>query len=242
MESREAGKIKEQRESLPENAVVAKEIGKFYIQGENRLEVLQSVNLEIRTGEIIAIMGPSGAGKSTLLHILGLMESASSGQLSILGWEAEKIKEEEKTLLRSKYIGFVFQFHYLLSELTVLENVALPARIAGLKKAEAEEKSAELLESIGLAERMRHFPSEISGGEQQRTALARALVNHPALLLCDEPTGNLDLERGEEVRELIWRTARARHCTAVIATHNPDIAKKADRVIQIADGKIKETL
>lgn len=238
IESREGGKIKELRESLPELAVQAKELKKIYLQGKNQLEALKGIQLEIKTGEILAIMGPSGAGKSTLLHILGLMESATSGNLTLLGWETEKISETEKNLLRNKYIGFVFQFHYLISELSVLENVALPARILGEPKKEAEEKAVELLESIGLTERMHHFPSEISGGEQQRTALARALVNHPAILLCDEPTGNLDLEKGEEVRELIWRTARARHCTVSIATHNIDIAKKADRIIRIVDGKI----
>lgn len=238
VETREGGKIKELRESMPEFAVQAKDLRKLYLQGKNQLEALRGIQLAIKTGEILAIMGPSGAGKSTLLHILGLMESATSGNLTILGWEAEKISEEERNLLRNKYIGFVFQFHYLLSELTVLENVALPARIMGFTKKEAEEKAAELLQSIGLEERIYHFPSEISGGEQQRTALARALVNHPVLLLCDEPTGNLDWEKGEEVRELIWRTARARHCTVAIATHNPEIAKKADRTIEIRDGKI----
>ncbi len=148
------------------------------------------------------------------------------------------MSDQEKDVLRNKYIGFLFQFHYLLGELTLLENAALPMRIHGMNPREAEDRAMELLNSVGLKDRVTHYPSEVSGGEQQRAALARALANEPALLLCDEPTGNLDLERGEEVRDLIWRTDRARHSTVLIATHNPDIAKKADRILRIADGQV----
>lgn len=239
-ENREGGKVTDSKKNLPEFAVSARAIQKFYFEGEKELEVLKGIHLEIKTGEIVAVVGPSGAGKSTLLHIIGLMENVSAGELSVLGWKIQEVREEEKDILRRKYIGFLFQFHHLLPELTVLENAALPLRIAGVKKREAEEQAAELLESVGLKERRTHLPSEISGGEQQRAALARALANEPALLLCDEPTGNLDLERGEEIRDLIWRAARARHSTVLIATHNPEIAKKADRIIRIVNGRVVE--
>lgn len=237
-ENRKSGKIVNSKNNMPRLAIATQSIRKIYFEGEKELEVLKGINLEIENGEIVAIVGPSGAGKSTLLHIVGLMETASSGNLTVLGWNIKEIEENEKDILRSKYIGFLFQFHYLLPELTVLENVALPLRILGIKKRESEEKAAGLLESVGLKERLKHLPSEISGGEQQRTALARALANQPALLLCDEPTGNLDLEHGEEIRDLIWRAARARHATVLIVTHNLDIAKKADRIVRIVDGKI----
>lgn len=238
VESREGGKITDSKNTFPELAIIAKDIHKYYFEAEKQLEVLKGINLEIERGEIVALVGPSGAGKSTLLHILGLMEKPSSGELTVLGWQTQNLKENDQDNLRNKYIGFLFQFHYLLPELTVLENTALPLRIAGIEKMEAEGRAADLLVSLGLKDRMTHLPQEISGGEQQRTALARALANQPALLLCDEPTGNLDLERGEEIRDLIWRTARAHHATVLIATHNPDIANKADKIVRIADGKI----
>lgn len=237
-ESREGGKITDSKKNMPEFSITARNLKKSYREGPKELEVLKGLDLQIQTGEIAAIVGPSGAGKSTLLHVIGLMDQISSGELNVLGFDTARVQEQERDALRNKYIGFMFQFHHLLPELTVLENAALPLRIQGRDKAYAEEKAAELLASIGLQDRGSHFPSEISGGEQQRTALARALIHHPSILLCDEPTGNLDLERGEEIRDLIWRTARARHTTVLIATHNPDIAQKADRIVRIADGKI----
>lgn len=240
-ESREGGRIFEKQQNFPETAIIAKEIRKTFFEGEKDLEVLKGIDLEIRLGEIIAVVGPSGAGKSTLLHILGLMDHASSKELNILGWDINNVKETRKDIIRNKYIGFLFQFHYLLSELTLLENVALPQRILGVSKIEAENRASELLGSVGLKERISHYPSEVSGGEQQRAALARAMINHPAILICDEPTGNLDLERGEEIRDLIWRIARAQHSTVIVATHNLDIAKNADRTIRIVDGKVSNS-
>jgi len=219
-------------------SIIASQLRKSYSDGEKELEVLKGVNLEIQKGEIAAIVGPSGAGKSTLLHLMGLMDTSSAGELTVLGWSAEKIKEKERDKLRNTQIGFLFQFHHLLPELSLLENVELPLRIAGLKRSESKVKAFELLTTLGLEQRVSHLPSQVSGGEQQRAALARAMVHRPAILICDEPTGNLDLERGEEIRKLIWELARAHHSTVLIATHNMDIAKKADRMIRIADGKI----
>ncbi len=233
------GRIPESQASRPEFAIIAQGLRKTYGDGGKNLEVLKGIDLEIRNGEIVSVVGPSGAGKSTLLHIVGLMEEPTAGRLSVLGWDAGSMLEKDRDKLRNKYIGFLFQFHYLLPELTILENAALPARILGIGENEARENAAGLLEAVGLAERMDHLPSEVSGGEQQRAALARAMVNLPAILLCDEPTGNLDVERGEEVRELLWRVARAQHATVLITTHNPDIARAADRTIKIVDGAIE---
>ncbi|MBI2118161.1 MAG: ABC transporter ATP-binding protein [Elusimicrobia bacterium] len=227
---------------MPEFAIEAKGIEKIYFEGEKKLQVLKGMDLMVKNGEILAIVGPSGAGKSTLLHILGLMDEASSGNLMILGWNTDELKEEEKDALRNKYIGFLFQFHYLLSEFTVLENVMMPLQILGISWSEAKDKAEGLLNAVGLKERISHFPSQISGGEQQRAALARAMVNAPALLICDEPTGNLDIERGEEIKDLIWRVARSQHTTVLVATHNPEIAKSADRIIHISDGRISQFL
>lgn len=238
-ENRSGGRILENKRNFPELAITTVGLHKFYSEGKKDLEVLKGIDLQIRTGEIAAIVGPSGAGKSTLLHILGLMETPTSGELTVLGYEIQNTEEKEKDVLRNKYIGFLFQFHYLLPELTLLENTALPLRIQRVGEAQALDRARELLHSVGLKDRMLHYPSEVSGGEQQRAALARAMVNRPMVLICDEPTGNLDLERGEEVRDLIWRVSRANHSTVLIATHNPDIAKSADRILRIVDGCIK---
>ena len=237
-ENRKGGKIMESRRNMPEFAIQASGLHKTYEDGKRQVEVLRGLDLEIRNGEIIAVVGPSGAGKSTLLHIVGLMDQVTAGDLTVLGFGIRDLKEKDRDQLRNKYIGFLFQFHYLLPELTLLENAALPLRIMGVEIQEATERAMEMLGSVGLKDRVSHFPSEVSGGEQQRAALARAMIHQPALLLCDEPTGNLDLERGEEVRDLIWRTARAQHSTVLIATHNPDIARTADRILKLVDGKV----
>ncbi len=238
IKTRAGGKILEAKKTSPEYALFGEKIQKVYSQGGKNLDVLKGIDFKIKMGEIIAIVGPSGAGKSTLLHILGLMDNPSSGELTLLGWNVEKMKETEKDNLRNKYIGFLFQFHYLLPDFTLLENVSLPLRIQGFKEKHAKDLAAELLVAVGLKERMTHFTSQVSGGEQQRAALARAMVSKPSLLICDEPTGNLDLERGEEIRDLIWRIARAQGSTVLVATHNPEIAKNADRILKIVDGKI----
>jgi lipoprotein-releasing system ATP-binding protein len=239
-QAKQGGRILKTRMKFPESAIVTHQIRKSFWEGDKELEVLKGITLNIKVGEIIALMGPSGAGKSTLLHILGLMETVTSGELQILGYNIKEIQETQKDIIRNKHIGFLFQFHYLLPELTLLENVALPLRIQRVVNAQALEQATQLLISVGLKERMSHYPSEISGGEQQRAALARAMVNQPVILICDEPTGNLDLERGEEIRDLIWRVARSQHSTVLIATHNPEIAKKADRMIKMVDGQMSE--
>ena len=238
VESRQGGKVTESQRNMPLHAVIAKGLRKTYSEGDRELQVLKGINLEIETGEIAALVGPSGAGKSTLLNLFGLMDHFSGGELTVLGWETGNLKEKEKDGLRNKYIGFMFQFHHLLPELTLLENAALPLRIAGLNEKQAGGRAEELLSSLGLKERLGHLPSQVSGGEQQRTALARAMINRPGIRLCDEPKGNLVVEMGEEIRDLIWKTARSEHSTVLIATHNPDIAKSADRIIRIVDGNI----
>ncbi len=223
---------------MAELAISAKDLKKTYTDGTNSLEVLKGIDLEIKQGEIAALTGPSGAGKSTLLHILGLMDQATSGTLNVFGQDPSGLEEPEKDLIRNRKVGFLFQFHYLLPSMTLLENAALPLRIAGTSAKESMEKAAVILSEVGLSQRVHHLPSRVSGGEQQRAALARAMISRPKLLICDEPTGNLDLERGEEIRQLIWNLARKENSAVIVATHNLDLAKSADRIIKIVDGRI----
>lgn len=225
---------------MVETVVRAQGLTKTYSDEVQNLEVLKGIDLEIRKGETVALMGPSGAGKSTLLHILGLMDSGTSGELEVLGRDARHLSDQEKDAVRNREVGFLFQFHYLLPGLSLLENAALPLRIMGMSASDASKEAAGILESVGLGPRLHHLPSRVSGGEQQRAALARAMVYHPRLLICDEPTGNLDLERGEEVRELIWKMARQEGTAVIVATHNPDLARSADRTVRIVDGRIGE--
>ena len=225
---------------MAEIVVRALELTKTYLDEAQNLEVLKGINLEIREGETVALMGPSGAGKSTLLHILGLMDSGTSGGLEILGKNARQMTEREKDSIRNRHVGFLFQFHYLLPDLSLLENAALPLRIAGKSAAEAKKAASDILKSVGLEPRQHHLPSRVSGGEQHRAALARSMAGHPRLLICDEPTGNLDLERGEEIRNLIWKMAGQEGTAVILATHNPDLARAADRIVRIVDGRISE--
>jgi lipoprotein-releasing system ATP-binding protein len=217
----------------------AKGLTKRFQQGETDVEVLHGIDLDLREGEIVAIIGPSGAGKSTLLHLLGLMEQPTSGTLTIQGVEVQSLSPKERARLRNEYIGFLFQFHHLLPELTVLENVMLPQRIQGAPEREAAPQAAMLLDTIGLRGHLYKRPMNLSGGEQQRVALARAMMNEPALILADEPTGNLDKESGEGVLKLLWEESRRRNATAVIVTHQEDIAQRADRCIRLRDGRIE---
>jgi lipoprotein-releasing system ATP-binding protein len=223
---------------MAEIVLSAQNIIKRFPQGETEVEILHGISLDLAEGEIVAIIGPSGAGKSTLLHLLGLMEQPTSGALKIQGVEVQSLSPKERARLRNEYIGFLFQFHHLLPELNVLENVMLPQRIQGASERQAAAQAAMLLDTIGLRSHLYKKPMNMSGGEQQRVALARALMNEPALILADEPTGNLDKESGEGVLKLLWEEARRRNATAVIVTHQEDIAQRADRTIRLRDGRI----
>ena len=205
------------------------------------LEVLKGVDIHIQKGEVVAIIGPSGAGKTTLLQLLGTLDSPSKKKkatLEINGQNLQKISEKALSKFRNKNIGFIFQFHQLLPEFTALENVCIPAFIAKTSKKEAETKALELLNYLGLKERIHHKPSELSGGEQQRVAVARALVNKPAVIFADEPSGNLDSKSAESLHHLFLKLREELGQTFVIVTHNKKLAKMADRTLEMRDGKI----
>ena len=211
---------------------------KTYKQGSNTLNILNNVDLRLYSGEICALVGPSGSGKSTLLHILGLLDSPTSGQILMDERDVSKLNDRARTKLRSSHIGFVYQFHHLLPEFSALENVALAQIITGKAPDEANRKAEELLVQLGLADRLKHRPATLSGGEQQRVAIARALANDPYLLFADEPTGNLDPETSEEVFELLLEHVRKRGIGALIATHNIDLANQMDRILEVKSGRI----
>ena len=202
------------------------------------LEVLKGIDLHIDKREIVSIVGASGAGKSTLLHIIGTLDKADRGQLIIDATEVGKLNDTQLAAFRNQKIGFVFQFHHLLPEFTALENVCIPAYIGGMNKKEATERAERLLDYLNLSDRMSHKPSELSGGEQQRVAVARALINQPAVVLADEPSGNLDSKSAEELHKLFFRLRDEMNQTFVIVTHNPTLASMSDRTITIKDGKI----
>jgi lipoprotein-releasing system ATP-binding protein len=224
------------------NQVLVKTEGltKSFWIGKHELKVLKSIDLGIRRGEIIAIMGPSGAGKSTLLHLLGALDRPTSGTITFNDHILTEEPDIELAKIRNLEIGFVFQFHHLLPEFTALENTIIPALIAGKTPEEATPKAMELLQRVGLEERVKHQPGELSGGEQQRLAVARALMNDPKLLLADEPSGNLDKASSQALHELLWSLSQERGQTTVIVTHNEALAGKADRIVEIEDGKIKD--
>ena len=200
------------------------------------LKVLKGVNLEINKAEVVSIMGASGAGKSTLLQILGTLSTPDAGSLIIDGIDVLKLDSKSLAEFRNLRLGFVFQFHHLLPEFTALENVVIPAYIAGRGKKEAEQRAKELLTDMGLGERLTHKPSELSGGEQQRVAIARALINKPAVLFADEPSGNLDTKTKEEIHKLFFDLRDKYGQTVVIVTHDPDLAKMCDRSLFMVDG------
>ncbi|OYV38882.1 MAG: ABC transporter [Acidocella sp. 20-61-6] len=200
--------------------------------------VLDGANLNLRRGEIVALVAPSGSGKSTLLHLAGLLEKPDGGAVIINGADAGTLGDTERTNIRLHTIGIVYQFHHLLAEFSALENVVLPQMIAGKSKAEAEKRAMELLTKLGLAARADHLPGKLSGGEQQRVAIARALANAPALLLADEPTGNLDVATAEIVFSELLRIVRSENVAALIATHNPELAKRMDRQLTLVGGKL----
>ena len=202
------------------------------------LEVLKGVSLEVNRGEVVSIVGQSGAGKTTLLQILGTLSAMDSGSLRIDGAEVSAMNDNQLSDFRNRHIGFVFQFHHLLPEFSALENVMLPALIAGRSKHEAEQEAANLLKMMNLSDRTTHKPSALSGGEQQRVAIARAIVNHPALLLADEPSGNLDTKNRDEIHALFFRLREELGQTTIIVTHDDGLASMADRKITMRDGII----
>ena len=215
-----------------------KDIRRSFEQGGQKLKILRGVNLSIERGEIVALLGPSGCGKTTLLQIAGLLENPTSGEVFINGRKVHGAADRLRTQLRRTQIGFIYQFHHLLPDFTALENLLLPQYIAGVKKAEAQQRAGQLLESVGLERRASHYPSQLSGGEQQRVAIARALVNRPALLLADEPTGNLDPKTAEEVFQVMLHTIRSLKIGALVVTHNVELARRMDRVLQLKDGQV----
>ena len=202
------------------------------------VEVIKGIDLHIDKGEIVTIMGASGAGKTTLLQIIGTLEKADKGEISINGRNISKMGQRTLAAFRNKNIGFVFQFHHLLPEFTAIENICIPAFIAGISKKEATDKAMQLLDYLKLTERANHKPSMLSGGEQQRIAVARALINNPSVILADEPSGNLDSLNAKELHELFFKLREQTGQTFVIVTHNPELAQMADRTLTIKDGKI----
>lgn len=203
------------------------------------VDVIKGIDIQINKGEIVTIVGASGAGKSTLLQIIGTLEKADKGEVIINGQNVNLLNQKKLAAFRNKNIGFVFQFHHLLPEFTALENICIPAFIAGISKSDALNKANQLLEYLNLAERANHKPSMLSGGEQQRVAVARALINNPSVILADEPSGNLDSKNAKELHELFFKLREQTGQTFVIVTHNPDLAQMADRILTIKDGKIE---
>src|SRR4051794_14817140 len=208
-------------------------------QGETFVRVLEAANLTVNAGELVAIVAPSGAGKSTLLHLSGLLEKAQSGEIEITGTPTSSLNERGRTLLRRTTIGYVYQFHHLLPEFTALENVTIPQLIAGKRQAAANKRSRELLDLLGVGPRAAHRPAELSGGEQQRIAIARAAANHPRVILADEPTGNLDPATSELVFAALQDLIRNEGAAGLIATHNHDLARRADRIVTLKDGLVQ---
>ncbi|MEI8054351.1 MAG: ABC transporter ATP-binding protein [Bacteroidota bacterium] len=202
------------------------------------LQVLKGVDIDIQKGEIVSIIGASGAGKSTLLHILGTLDSADSGVIMINGERIEKLTGKNLAAFRNKNVGFVFQFHHLLPEFTAVENVCIPGWIGGKNRSAVEKKAKELLNKLGLSQRLQNKPGQLSGGEQQRVAVARALINNPAIIMADEPTGNLDSANANELHQLFITLRKEFQQTFLIVTHNEELAKMSDRILQMKDGKM----
>ena len=223
---------------MSDPVVSIRALTRSFEQGGVRIDVLRGVDLDIRPGEIVALLGPSGSGKSTMLQATGLLEGGFGGSIAIAGHQAEALDGDARTAIRREHIGFVYQFHHLLPDFSAIENVVLPQLIAGRSQAEAEARAGELLTALGLGARQSHRPSQLSGGEQQRVAVARALANRPALVLADEPTGNLDEATADKVFQQFVRLVREEGSAALVATHNERLARNMDRVVRLHEGKL----
>ncbi|NVJ93023.1 MAG: ABC transporter ATP-binding protein [Methylocystaceae bacterium] len=215
-------------------------LNRSFKQGNDELHILKEANLTIHAGEIVALVGPSGAGKSTLLQTAGLLEKPDSGTVLVNDVDTSQLKDDAKTLLRRHHLGFVYQYHHLLPEFSAIENIIIPQMITGKSKSQARIRAQELLDAVSLSKRGEHRPAELSGGEQQRVAIARALANKPKLLFADEPTGNLDPQTSDHVFDLLMQEVRKEGLAALIATHNPSLAARMDRVITLEDGHLVE--
>ena len=213
-----------------------RDVKRTFVQGDRRLEVLRDITLDLRPGEIVALVGQSGSGKSTLLHIAGLLERPDDGDIIVDGKSAGAANDRERTALRRRFLGFVYQYHHLLPEFSAIENVMLPQMLNGLSRAEARRRAAELLAMVQLKDRSDHRPGRLSGGEQQRVAIARAVANAPRVLLADEPTGNLDASTADTVFRQLLSLVRDTGMAALVATHNPDLAARMDRTVTLKDG------
>ncbi|MFY8047464.1 MAG: ABC transporter ATP-binding protein [Erythrobacter sp.] len=220
----------------PEPIVRLRDLKRAFEQGGQRIDVLRGVNLDIMPGEIVALLGPSGSGKSTMLQAIGLLEGGFEGSISLAGVQAEHLAGDERTQLRREHLGFVYQFHHLLPDFDARENVVMPQMIRGIDRADAQERADSLLASLGLGERLTHRPNQLSGGEQQRVAVARALANKPTLVLADEPTGNLDEATADNVLAQFLALVRGEGSAALVATHNERLAARMDRVVRLKEG------
>jgi len=225
---------------MSEPVLTIRGLKRTYATGRGDLEVLKGADLDVLPGEMVGLVGPSGSGKSSLLHAAGLLEHPTGGTILIDGEDCSTLGDAQRTRIRLAGIGFVYQFHHLLPELSALDNVALPLMIAGKPRREAEARARTLLTELGLAERLTHQPAQLSGGEQQRVAVARALANSPRLLLCDEPTGNLDPATSLRVFANLHDLARSRGVAALVATHNLELTAYMDRVLALKDGRLEE--
>jgi len=221
---------------MNEIALKLDSVTRSFSQGKDQLSVLKGAGLEVRAGEIVALVGPSGAGKSTLLQIAGLLEKPDGGEVLIGGEPCGSLSDDRRTKMRRSKLGFVYQYHHLLPEFSALENIVLPQMIAGVPKRQAQQRGRELLERMGLGPRAEHRPGQLSGGEQQRVAICRALANQPVLLLADEPTGNLDPHTADGVFAQLVELVRGQGLAALIATHNPELARRMDRMVSLTDG------